>query len=27
VRVTGSGFIVADITAGEFTYRETLNNV
>lgn len=23
VRVTGSGFIVADITTGEFTYRET----
>jgi NTP pyrophosphatase (non-canonical NTP hydrolase) len=27
VRVTGSGFIVADITTGDFTYRETLNNV
>jgi hypothetical protein len=26
-RVTGSGFIVADIATGEFTYRETLNNV
>jgi NTP pyrophosphatase (non-canonical NTP hydrolase) len=27
VSVTGSGFIVADISTGEFTYRETLDNV
>jgi len=27
VRVTGCGFIVADIATGEFSYRETLDNV